>query len=96
LIHVITQLLKCTWIYELAAEAAHLTVADKLSQSTTTWKKQRRKTGKVCRISVHTPPNWDTFKEALFRDYPGCTEGLCVLEVLDEFIKESPDKLSSP
>jgi len=34
------------------------------------------------------PPDWDAFKEALFRDYPDAWKAYMSSEVLDEFIEE--------
>src|SRR5882724_1651708 len=34
------------------------------------------------------PPDWDAFKEVLFRDYPDAWKAYMSSEVLDEFIKE--------
>ena len=74
--------------YELAAEAAHLTVADKLSQSTCYLEKQEKEDWESLPKFHATPPNWDTFKEALFRDYPDAWKAYMSSEVLDEFIEE--------
>jgi len=73
---------------KLAAEATHLTAANKLSQSTRYLEKQEKEDWESL-PEIHTmPPDWDTFKEALFRDYPDAWKAYVSSEVLDEFIEE--------
>jgi len=54
--------------YELAAEAAHLTLAKNYHNLPTTWGSKRKRTGKACLNSMPQHPDWDAFKEALLRD----------------------------
>jgi len=72
--------------YELAAEPAHLTAADKLSQSIHYLEKQEKEDWESLPKFHATPPDWDTFKEALFRDYPEAWKAYVSSEVLEEFI----------
>ena len=74
--------------YELAAKASHLTAANTLSQSTCYLEKQEKEDWESLPEFHTTPPDWDTFKEALFRDYPDPRKAYVSSEVLDEFIKE--------
>ena len=74
--------------YELAAKAAHLTVANKLSQSTCYLEKQEKEDWESFPKFHAMPPDWYTFKEALFRDYPDAQKAYMSSEVLDEFIEE--------
>ena len=65
--------------YELAAEAAHLTPAKKLSQPTCCMEKQEKEDWESFPEFQATPPDWDAFKEALFRDYMDAKKGLHIL-----------------
>ena len=56
--------------YELAAEAAHLTPAEWLSQCTHYLGKQEKEDWEGLPEFMATPPDWEAFKEALYRDYP--------------------------
>ena len=74
--------------YELAAEPAHLTLAEKLSQSTRYLEKQEKEDWESLPKFKAAPHDWDTFKEALYRDYPDARRSYVSSEILDEFIKE--------
>ena len=56
--------------YELAAEVAHLTPAERLSQCTFYLGKQEKEDWEGLPEFMATPPDWEAFKEALYRDYP--------------------------
>jgi len=74
--------------YELAAKAAHLTAADKISQSTRYLEKQEKEDWESFPKFQATPPDWDAFKEALIRDYPDTWKAYMSSEVLEKFIEE--------
>jgi len=74
--------------YELSAKAAHLTLAEKLSQSTHSLEKQEKEDWESFPEFQATPLDSDAFKEALFRDYPDTRKAYVSSEILDEFIKE--------
>jgi len=63
-------------------------VADKLSQSTCYLEKQEKEDWESFPKFHAMPPDWYTFKEALFRDYPDAQKAYMSSEVLDEFIEE--------
>ena len=54
--------------YKMAADAAHLTPAERLAQATHYLGKQEKEDWESLPEFHATPPDWDTFKEALFRD----------------------------
>jgi len=56
--------------YKLAAKAAHLIPAEKFLQSTHYLEKQEKEDWDSLPKFQAMPPDWDAFKEALFRDYP--------------------------
>ncbi len=74
--------------YELAAEAAHLTPAERLSQSTRYLGKQEKEDWESLPEFHATPPDWDAFKEALFRDYLNMRKPNISSAILDVFIEE--------
>ena len=73
--------------YELAADAAHLTPAERLSQCTRYLGKQEKEDWEGLPEFKAIPPDWDTFKEALFQDYPNARK-LVTSAALNSFIEE--------
>src|SRR6266481_9837218 len=74
--------------YELVAKAAHLTPAERLSQSTQYLGKQEKEDWESLPEFHAMPPDWDAFKEALFRDYPNARKPNISSAILDVFIEE--------
>jgi len=79
--------------YELAAEAAHLMPAERLSQSTRYLGKQEKEDWESLPEFHSTPPDWDAFKEALFRDYPNARKPNISSAILDIFIGEKSQQV---
>ena len=72
--------------YELAADAALLTPVERLSQSTRYLAAQEKEGWESLPKYRATPPDWDAFKAALFRDYPDAKQPSPSSAILDIFI----------
>ena len=83
--------------YELVADTALLTPAEHLSQSTQYLAAQEKEDWESLPEYRVTPPDWDTFKAALFRDYPDAKRPLPSSAILDVFIdKKSHQAIWTP
>ena len=70
------------------ADVAHLTPTECLAQATRYLGKQEKEDWESLPEFHATPPDWDAFKEALFRDYLDARKSHMSSAVLDIFVKE--------
>src|SRR5882724_7734666 len=80
----------CTYIsdYESLAEAAQLTLAERLAQSTHYLTGEDKDDWENLPEFGATIPDWDTFKQALFREYPNARKPFVSLANLGRFVDE--------
>src|SRR5882672_5403393 len=80
----------CTYLldYESLAEAAQLTLGERLSHSTRYLDEQDKDNWENLMEFEATPPDWAAFKEALFREYPKARKPFVSLANLGLFVDE--------
>src|SRR5882724_11027723 len=80
----------CTYLsdYESLAGAAQLTPAKHLAQSTQYLTKEDKDDWENLPEFVDTFPDWDAFKQALFREYPNARKPFISLADLGKFVDE--------
>src|SRR5882724_12275635 len=80
----------CTYVsdYESLAEAAQLTPAEQLVQSTCYLTEEDKDDWENLPEFEATFPDWDAFKEALFREYPNARKPFVSLADLEVFSEE--------
>src|SRR5882672_8440195 len=80
----------CTYLfdYESLAEAAQLTLGERLSQSTRYLTEEDKDDWENLPEFEASPPDWATFKEALFREYPKARKPFISLANLGKFVDE--------
>src|SRR5882724_4674314 len=74
--------------YESLAESAQLTPGEQLAQSTRYLAKEDKSDWENLPKFISTLQNWDSFKEALFREYPSARKPFVSSADLDVFAEE--------